>query len=258
MILVDELLQPIAQDNPSGAFLRFDPVYDAIKEARREEENLNQGAWQRELKTADLPQVISLSTTVLTNRSKDLQIAAWLTEASLRQDGFGGLAAGLKLLHGLLENFWDTLYPPIEEEGDLEWRATPLEWVAVTLPSPVRNSPLNRQGHSWYQYSQSRQLGYEDRITEPDQKRRRDRLIAEGRLEPEIFDQSFAETPKAFYVELQEQLDASLTNLAALGVLCDEKFGEDSPWFSKLQTALQEVRRTAHILLTAKREAARQ
>ena len=33
----DDLLNPIDGPNPSGANLRYDPVYDKIKEARREE-----------------------------------------------------------------------------------------------------------------------------------------------------------------------------------------------------------------------------
>ena len=55
-------------------------------------------------------------------------------------------------------------------------------------------------------------------------------------------------------MELEKQLDASLSNLAALGALCDEKFGNDSPSFGKLKTALDEVRHVAHGLLTRKRE----
>ena len=37
MPLRDDLLNPIPGDNPSGESLRYAPVFDKIKEARREE-----------------------------------------------------------------------------------------------------------------------------------------------------------------------------------------------------------------------------
>ena len=253
MISVEELLQPIAEGNPSGADLRYDPAYDAIREARRADDELNQGAWQKERKVADFVLVVSLSTTALKKKTKDLQIAAWLTDALLRREDFAGLVAGLQLFHGLIDRFWDTLYPQIED-GDLEVRAAPLDWIGLKLDEPVRNCPLNREGHGWFQYNQSRTVGYEDQAKSPDQKKKRDKILAEGKLAPELFDKSFTETPKAFYVDLEKQLDASLAALAALVTICDEKFGDSSPSFGKLKTALDEVRHVAHALLTKKRE----
>jgi type VI secretion system protein ImpA len=249
--LVDELLQPIPGANPSGQDLRYDPVYDAIKEARREDDNLNQGAWQTERKVADLPKTISLSTDALKKRTKDLQIAAWLTDALLRKEGFPGLAMGLKVCHGLLDKFWDTLYPPIEED-DLELRAAPL---TIKLDLPVRQSPLNREGHSWFLYTESRKVGYEDQAKDPNQKKAREAAITkEKKLPPEAFDKSFTETPKLFYVALEKSLDESLASLKTLADFCDEKFGDSGPSFGKLKTALDEVRHVSHALLEKKRE----
>jgi type VI secretion system protein ImpA len=114
---------------------------------------------------------------------------------------------------------------------------------------------MNREGHTFNQYNQSRLLSYEDQAKTPDQKKKREKDIKEGKLPPEAFDKSFTETPKAYYVTLEKQLDTSLANLAALGKLCDEKFGADaSPAFNKLKGALEEIRHIAHILLTKKRE----
>jgi len=249
--LVDELLQPIEGDNPSGQNLRYDKVYDEIKEQLRADEELNQGAWQTERKVADLPKAISLATTALKKRTKDLQIAAWLTQALLGKEGFPGLAMGLKLWYGLLDKFWDTLYPPIEED-DLELRAAPL---AIKLDIAVRQSPLNREGHSWLLYTESRAVGYEEQAKDTAQKKARDLAITkEKKLPPELFDKSFRETPKVFYAALEKSLDECLASLKAVTTLCDEKFGDSSPSFGKFQTALQEVRHVAHALLDKKRE----
>src|SRR5271169_1503907 len=114
MPLREDLLNPIPGENPSGASLRYDPLYDKIKEARREDDDAPQGEWAHERKLADWKQVIKLAGDALATQSKDLQLAAWLTEAALRNEGFPGLLAGLKTLQGLVENFWETLYPEIE------------------------------------------------------------------------------------------------------------------------------------------------
>jgi len=53
MPLRDDLLNPIPGENPSGESLRYAPVFDKIKEARRADDDAPQGEWQFERKTAD-------------------------------------------------------------------------------------------------------------------------------------------------------------------------------------------------------------
>ena len=148
MPLPEGLLNPIAGDSPSGQDLHYDSVYDKISEARRAEEELQlseeaskSDVWTRAIKKADYLQVIKLSTEALSKRTKDLQIAAWLTEAMLAQEKITGLTQGLELVRGLMERFWDTLYPGIED-GDLEMRAAPINWIATRLDIPIRRVPL--------------------------------------------------------------------------------------------------------------------
>src|SRR6516162_3479878 len=126
----DDLLNPIAGPNPSGANLRYDPAYDKIKEARREESQPPPGMTEQDRKVADNVQVIRLTSELLTAKTKDLQVAAWLTEAMLKQKGFRGLKDGLSLCCGLVEKFWDTLYPEMED-GDAESRGAPLGFIGV-------------------------------------------------------------------------------------------------------------------------------
>src|SRR5262245_21897621 len=92
MPLRDDLLNPIAGDDPSRANLRYDPVTDKIKEARREDLNVPQGDWKTTLKTADYVQVVKLGSDALAKRGKDLQIAVWLVDAHVRREGFALLA----------------------------------------------------------------------------------------------------------------------------------------------------------------------
>ena len=113
MPLPKDILNPIPGDNPGGRDLRYEDVYTKIKEARREDDELAQGEWKRERKVADHNQVIKLASVAIATQSKDLQLAAWLTESLVRRDGFGGMLEGLTLCRNLIELFWDHLYPQL-------------------------------------------------------------------------------------------------------------------------------------------------
>jgi len=96
--LRDDLLNPIAGDNPSGPSLRYERVYDQIKEARTEEDDtIPAGAWQRTAKRADFVLVIKLAGEALATKSKDLQLAAWLAEAHAKREGLSMIQPSLKL-----------------------------------------------------------------------------------------------------------------------------------------------------------------
>ncbi len=256
MPLRDDLLNPIPGDNPSGVYLRHDTkllLYDKIKEARRQDDELAQGDWQHERKLADYPLEAKLAQEALATKSKDLQLAAWLTEALLHTEGFGGLRQGLTLCTGLIANFWDTLYPPIED-GDLELRAGPLEFLGTALDIPLKSSPLVKAGYDWFKHKESRAVGYDDPAKSDKERKARDQKISEGKLAAEVFDKAFVETPKAFYLQSEKDLDGCLAALKSLDEICDEKFGNSGPSLGKLKTALEEVRRTVHTLLEKKRE----
>ena len=161
MALAANLLDPIPGPSPCGENLYYSPLYEQIKEARRQEDDIPQGEWRREVKKADYLQVIKLSADALAKKTKDLQIAAWLTEALVSQQGFTGLADGLDLMRGLVENFWESVYPELED-GDAEMRATPLEWVGSRMAEAVKHVSLTRNGLDWFTYRTSRAVPYED------------------------------------------------------------------------------------------------
>ena len=250
----DDLLNPIAGPNPSGANLRYDPVYDKIKEARREEVQPPPGMSEQDRKVSDNGQVIKLTTDLLTNKTKDLQLAAWWTEASLKQRGFSGLKDGLALCCGLVDKFWDTLHPEIED-GDAESRGAPLGFVGVKLDIPVKLVPVvEKSKYGLLDYQQSREVGYEDQAKTDDAKKKRAALVKEGKLTPELFDRGFEETPKKFYAQAEKDLDVCLEHLTRLKKSCDEKFGDEGPTYGPLQSALEATRHVVHGFLQKKRE----
>lgn len=254
MPLRDDLLNPIAGDNPAGTDLRYDPVYDKIKEARREDDDAPQGEWQHARKVADWPLVIKLAGEALATRSKDLQLAAWLGEAMLRREGFGSFRATLDVTRGLLDKFWDTVYPEIED-GDLEMRAAPLEWIGLKLDIPVKMAALNRAGHTYIQYAEARSIGTEQEADGDSNKRaKREEAIAAKKPTIEEFDKAFADTPKAFVKQLASDVAATIESLKALDDFSRDKFGDAAPSFIKLRDVLQEEQRVVGQLLAKKLE----
>jgi type VI secretion system protein ImpA len=256
MEIPDTLLRPIAGPNPSGQSLRYDPVYEKVKEARREEAgDLPWGTWSRAVKTADPALVIRLTTEALSTKSKDLQLAAWLTEALLRQEGIGGLKTGLDLATQLIGQFWDTIYP-LAEDGDIELRAAPLSWIGACLGEQVKRTPLTQGGYSWFKYSESRAVPSEQACEGSDAKQAARKAASDDhKLMPEVFDEDMNATPAAFYRQFEEDVDGALSSLQQLDGLCNDKFGKDSPSFGKLQDALEEVRSLASSFLDGKASA---
>src|SRR5260370_17035478 len=158
MPLPSDLLNPISAGKPAGENLQYAPVFDKIKEARREDDDVPQGDWARVRKVADWPLTIKLINEALATKTKDLQLTAWLAEAMLRREGITGLREVLDLNRALLENFWDHLYPELED-GDAEFRAGKLQWIGDKLESAVKQVALTRSGLNWYQYRESRAVG---------------------------------------------------------------------------------------------------
>jgi type VI secretion system protein ImpA len=259
---IERFLEPIPGGNPCGENLYYSPVYDKIREARRQEDAGPMGAWEREVKSADFKLVIKLAEDALLKNTKDLQIAAWLLEAWVNRDRLPGFISGLQLLKGFLEKFWDNLYPELED-GDAELRATPIEWVGSYFDpskssSPIfqlRSIPLTQSGFSWFVYQDSRRMGYEKDVSSNDaRKKARQAAIADKKISPEDFDKDFEATPKPFYKKLEAECKQLSEELETLDALCKEHFAGVAPTFAPLRKTLEEFANVVHILLLKKLE----
>jgi type VI secretion system protein ImpA len=235
------LLTPIPGENPAGQSIRYDGTYDAIQEARRAEDSLEQGDWVHQVKVADWSAVIGLATTALTAKSKDAQITVWLIEALVKQHGFAGLRDGLQLLRELQEQFWPSLYPAIEDE-DLEPRAAPLAWLNEKLPPSIREVPLTQsrdgQNYGWWRWEESRAM---------DNLGRRDQAalamaLADGKITGEQFDKAVETTSPTFYKALFEDLNQTWEEYERLDRVVEEKFGREAPSLLQLQQAIESCR----------------
>ncbi|MFP4031841.1 MAG: type VI secretion system protein TssA [Desulfococcaceae bacterium] len=255
MVDLSPLLEPISEDNPAGEDLRYDPVSDAIKEARRADDPLDRGDWQQELKTSDWLEVVKLTRGALEKKGKDLQVAVWLVEGLTYTDGFEGFAAGCQFVRDLMETFWDTLHPVIEDEDDFELRAARLEFLNNNGPFALSQVPVTdpreSAGYNFIQYQESRDVGYEGDARNPEARREK---IEDGKTPPEEFDKAVLKTSKAFYAKMAEDVGAGIAAFEALDQLVDERFERDAPRLSDLGTTLKEIQRLANRLLAEKRE----
>jgi hypothetical protein len=218
MLSLSDLLRPIPGPNPSGKDTRY-TVYDRIKEARREEPDLPLGVWQHERKTANWQTVANLCTDALINKTKDLQVASWLTEALVHRDGFRGLTEGLTLLQGLVDQFWTTVYPKSEEvEDELEFRLGPLEWIGSRLDVAVKSVPLTPTGLDWFGWTASKPEFTPECVG------------AAGHVDGE------------HYRARLDEVDSCLAVLGNLHASCEARFGDMMPRFDGLRTSLETVR----------------
>ena len=244
---LEAILRPIPGDSPAGADLRYESVYEEIKEARRVEDAPAGG--EGEAKQADWGRVRDLSLAALGEKSKDLQIAAWLTEALLHTEGLVGFAAGLKVMAGLLERYWDTVYPALED-GDLEYRAGPLEFlnekVWLALKSVPVTDPRVSDGYSLLQYDESRTVGYEkDTLNQhgdvdEGKEAKRKEMLAEGKLSAELFDAAVEKSSREFYASLSGAVIASREAFDAFDKVVDARFGKDAPRLAELRKAIEQ------------------
>lgn len=251
VIEIEALLAPISDDYPAGENLQYSGLHDEIREARRADENLEQGDWKRDLKVADWRQVVSLSAEALTARTKDLQVCAWLVEALVKLHGLAGLRDGLKLMRGLHERFWESLFPEIDED-DLDARANAVAWMdrqaAIAIKDVQITSASNGVNLSYAQYEEAKQFDIPEDLSSLDgeQRERVEALKAsiaeEQKLTTEDWTKAKRATRRASFEELHALLDECWAEYQTLDAVMDEKFARQTPGLGDLRKTLDVVR----------------
>jgi type VI secretion system protein ImpA len=259
-LLSEDLLDPISADLPAGVDLRWTPEWDRIKEARRADDGLEAGKWaKKEAKAADWKLVRSLVLPMLRERSKDLQLGMWLTEADLKLHGFAGLLEGLRLTRGLLTLYWDKgLFPPMDEGP--EDRSGPLQWLNDKLVDSITAVPITVRGDGGQDFSlidrqEARRIGSEsswksdDGIIDEKRKRAYDTAVAEGRVSEEMFNEAVKETKRADYEAFHALFQQTYDEFTELEKVVDEKFGDAAPNLAACRSALRDIRQEVSDIL---------
>ena len=259
---VEALLAPLPGENPAGEDVRYAGLHDEIREARRAEDNLPQGDWQREAKAAQWPKVVELATTALANKSKDLQVAAWMSEAMVRLYGFVGLRDGLKVMRGLQERFWDRLHPEMDGE-DMDARANVLSSLDKALELPLKSLPLTKSGsgtdYSYIQWEESTKFDFPENMESLDAEayerltQLKTRAEAEQRVTGEAWRKVKGASRRLFYEETYLVLNECWQEFETLDRVMDEKFGRQTPGLGTLKKTLDDIRTLVEKLVKEKR-----
>ncbi|RAU37555.1 ImpA family type VI secretion system protein [Enterobacter sp. RIT418] len=139
---IEALLAPIAADNRCGDPIRYSPAFDRLVAARQQDdETLPTGVWQSTPRRADWEDVASIAVELTETLSKDLVIMGWLGEAWIRTRGLAALPDALALATLALERYPEELHPQIKE-GDYDYRAAPLRWMAQHYAALIAEAPL--------------------------------------------------------------------------------------------------------------------
>jgi type VI secretion system protein ImpA len=238
------LLAPVSEEAPAGAWLRFEPVYDEIKRLREHDDPaLPQGVWQRELRRADWPAVAALCAATLETGSKDLQIAAWLTEAWIHLDGFPGLERGLRLIAGLCRAYWPDLHPALEGE-DAEARLAPVAWVADRLQLPLKLVPVTSPAgedatpYGWKDWEAGLYLANLSRLDSAAAAKEQGR----GMVPQVRFQVSVSLTPAPWFARLAGEAAGALAGLDELDAVLAGLCGPAAPSFTPLRSPLAAIR----------------
>lgn len=253
----DALLAPIDGDDPAGVRMFNSPEYDEIKKSRQER---SRDLLQEEEKAADWPRIINLAKEVVSRRSKDLQFTAWLTEALTKVERFAGLRDGLKLLTGLLENYWGELQEPADPGDDAAWsgafprpdgndlepRLGPVQWLldadrGSRLPITVRDLPLVSNGeeafswNTWKSVNPVRPKGasedddaYSQRVASAEALR--------GRMDAAFLQSGSGPELSTLYEDAQE----AQNELKRFDDELERRFGNDAPGASVLRSAIED------------------
>lgn len=240
---VAALLAPIDGDAPAGADLEYDAEFLALDRAATAKAERVMGSEVKAAEEPDWGHVVELATALL-GRSKDIRIAVHLTRAWLRAYGMPGWDAGLGLVHGLLETFWDNVYPQLDAEDNND----PTARVNAIAPLASFDGALN-----YFQstpFVQSPRLG---RFS------LRDVRIANGELKPPEHAGTNGETaavPSLTEIEAccmdcgEEELVAtstainqSLEHAHAIDQILTDKLGAAGPDLKPLLTDIQELKK---------------
>ncbi|GAB3554533.1 type VI secretion system protein TssA [Noviherbaspirillum agri] len=233
------LLQPISVEQPCGVDLSFSPEFDLIHEARREDDpTIDYGEWQTTLKQADWGEVVTCCTDLLQTRSKDLRLAAWLTEALVKTSGLGGLADGMETMGCLLDRFGGSIHP-LTEDGDQEQRIGTLSWYVGRMAQLVREIPLTRTASGDFCLNDYDSAIHLQAKLERHAEQASD---AEGKVTVEQFTAAVVRTDRALYGAWIDDASRCGLMLEELEKACDRLFGNDGPSFSPLEKSIDAMR----------------
>ncbi len=234
---INDLLQPISTNEMCGIDLSFSNEFHDIKKARTQDDPLlEQGDWVSEPKQADWGFVSAKIMDLLKEKTKDIRLLTWLTEAWSHLYGFQGIAQGIELSYNLLEQYWLKIHPELEDD-DLDQRLGLLQGLINQLPTLIRLVPLvDRQPF----YSL---LDYENFLYQQNLRRKNadDSNEVEHSNDLENFEQLLATTSKNFQQKNYQDFQLILQNWQIIKQVLDQLMELEAPSFAQIDSQFENI-----------------
>lgn len=225
IINVDSLLKPLSPEAPCGENLRYKfSDLERLSEGKPEDQFNNTPAEEPNWR-----EVADKAKEYFT-RGKHLAIAAILTTAAVRLEGYPGLRDGLRLIHGMLRDYWDPIYPQldVEDNNDPTERinslatlsappgtaSTGLRLLERVLEAPLCDSRQLGRFSLW----DIRYSGGQIKLSEQQMASRPPRSISE-------IDGAFLETDKEKLAEILAAIKEAMVAAQSIDQTCTEKLG---------------------------------
>ena len=124
--------RPIRPEQPAGDDARYDPLYEELQaEVDKFSSPSASGA-------VDWEKVVTLSSDILSQKSKDLLVASYLAIALIQTKKFEGVEIGSRIYRDLVECHWDALFPT---KARMRGRVAAIEWWAEKAESVLEQLP---------------------------------------------------------------------------------------------------------------------
>ena len=239
VIDLEKLLQELGEDAPSGPEdLEYDPDFidlaqqiEGTPEKRVGEtiiEERRDPPW-REMKAKAL---------ALMARTHDIRVAIFLLRALLHTDQLNGFRDGIQLLTGLVEKYWETLYPQLDPDDDND----PTQRVNIlmdlcardTVLLPLMKTPLcSSRALGTFSLRDIHIAAGKLTVTEGEQKN-----VANGAT----IGAAFKDCPQETLQENHRAITESLACLGGIETYLNEKIGTAAaPHFQEVRDILQEM-----------------
>jgi len=227
----DPLLTEISPEAPTGADVEYDPEYFELEKLAKGTPAAEIGDAKKEAEEPEWPEV-KAAALKLFERTRDLRVAMILIAALLKTDGVAGFHDGVAVIKGLVEKFWDNVYPKLDPDDnndptirvnvlkcfDGDGMAEDLHKIKLRLREAVLTNSPQKIG----------KFGY------------RDVQIANGEVPPpvakeggppvvvpdtKLIDAAFEDTATEYLVDEQTAVQESIDTIKEMEGILNEKLG---------------------------------